>query len=116
MLGVLIGSFCSFLYRGIDIVYYNTTRIVLGSWKRTLRRIIRNLAVLILLSLAGRPLMGLAVEGYVQWFICEVIVALAAMIVFVAVNAVLEREEFRILINRIKKSVGRHQAAKTEEK
>ncbi|MEI3518324.1 MAG: hypothetical protein V8R14_02410 [Clostridia bacterium] len=56
MLGVLIGSFCSFLYRGIDIVYYNTTRIVLGSWKRTLRRIIRNLAVLILLSFAGRTL------------------------------------------------------------
>ena len=116
MLGVLIGSFCSCLYRGIDIVYYNTTRIVLGSWKRTLRRIIRNLAVLILLSFAGRPVMGLAVEGYVHWFICAVIVALAAMIVFVAVNAVLEREEFRILINRIKKSVGRHQAAKTEEK
>ena len=107
MLGVLIGSFCSFLYRGIDIVYYNTTRIVLGSWKRTLRRIIRNLAVLILLSLAGRPVMGLAVEGYVHWFICAVIVALAAMIVFLAVNAVLEREEFRTLINRIKKSVGR---------
>ena len=97
-------------------MYYNTTRIVLGSWKRTLRRIIRNLAVLILLPFAGRPVMGLAVEGYVHWFICAVIVALAAMIVFVAVNAVLEREEFRILINRIKKSVGRHKAAKTEEK
>ena len=65
--GVLIGSFCSFLYRGIDIVaHHNTTRIVLGSWKRTLRRIIRNLAVLILLSFAGRPVMGLAVEGYVH--------------------------------------------------
>ncbi len=116
MLGVLIGSFCSFLYRGIDIVYYNTTRIVLGSWKRTLRRIIRNLAVLILLSLAGRPVMGLAVEGYVQWFLCAVIVALAVMIVFVVVNAVLEREEFRTLIRRIKKSVGRQQATETEEK
>ena len=102
MFGVLTGSFCSFLYRGIDIVYYNTTRIVLGSWKRTLKRIIRNLAVLVLLSLAGRPVMGLAVEGYVQWFICAVIVALAVMIIFVVLNALLERDEFKVLINRIK--------------
>lgn len=103
MLGVLIGSFCSFLYRGIDIVYYNTTRIILGSWRRTLKRIIRNLIVLVLLTLAGKPVMTLAATGYVQWFMWAVIVAIVAIIVFAAVNLLLEPQEFKMLMARLRK-------------
>lgn len=107
MLGVLIGSFCSFLYRGIDIVYYNTTRIMLGSWKRTLKRIVRNLLTLVILMAAGRAVTDLAVEGYLQWFICAVIVAIVSMVVFAAVNAAFEKREFQVLLDRMKKTVRR---------
>lgn len=107
MLGVLIGSFCSFLYRGIDIVYYNTTRIMLGSWKRTLKRIVRNLIILVILMVAGKVVTGLAVEGYLQWFICAFIVAVISMAVFAAVNAVFEKREFRVLLERIQKTIRR---------
>lgn len=107
MLGVLIGSFCSFLYRGIDIVYYNTTRIMLGSWKRTLKRIVRNLIILVILMVAGKAVTGLAVEGYLQWFICAFIVAVISMAVFAAVNAVFEKREFRVLLERIQKTIRR---------
>lgn len=107
MLGVLIGSFCSFLYRGIDIVYYNTTRIMIGSWKRTLRRIVRNSIVLILLTLAGKPLISMAATGYVQWFLWAVIVAAVAAAVFVTVNMLFEKEEFRRLMSRAQKALKR---------
>lgn len=105
MLGVLIGSFCSFLYRGIDIVYYNTTRIMLGSWKRTLKRIIRNLVVLVILTLAGRPLISMAASGYVQWFLWAAVVAVVVVIVFAAVNMLLEPNEFKMLIRRTQKAL-----------
>ena len=112
MLGVLIGSFCSFLYRGIDIVYYNTTRIMLGSWKRTLKRIVRNLLTLVILMAAGRAVTDLAVEGYLQWFICAVIVAIVSMVVFAAVNAAFETREFQVLLDRMKKTVRRESGHK----
>lgn len=108
MLGVLIGSFCSFLYRGIDIVYYNTTRIMLGSWKRTLKRIVRNLIVLALLTLAGKPIMTMAMTGYVQWFMWAIVVAIAVIVVFGIVNVCFEPKEFRMLIKRLKKVVGKN--------
>lgn len=107
MLGVLIGSFCSFLYRGIDIVYYNTTRIMLGSWRRTLRRIIINLLVLIVLTLIGRPVIGFAADSYLQWFVCAGFVAVAAAAGFVIVNALTDKKEFKILINRALKALGK---------
>lgn len=107
MLGVLIGSFCSFLYRGIDIVYYNTTRIMLGSWKRTLKRIVRNLIVLALLTLAGKPIMTMAMTGYIQWFMWAIVVAIAVVIVFGLVNICFEPKEFKMLITRLKKVMGK---------
>lgn len=107
MLGVLIGSFCSFLYRGIDIVYYNTTRIMLGSWKRTLKRIIRNLIVLVILTLAGRPIISMAASGYVQWFMFATVVAVVVAIVFSLVNIVFEPKEFKMLMIRLKKVTDR---------
>lgn len=103
MLGVLIGSFCSFLYRGIDIVYYNTTRIMLGSWKRTLKRIVRNLIVLALLTLAGKPIMTMAMTGYVQWFMWAAITAVVVVVVFTAVNLLIEPQEFKMLMSRLRK-------------
>lgn len=106
MLGVLIGSFCSFLYRGIDIVYYNTTRIMLGSWKRTLRRIVRNLIVLALLMLVGLPVMRMTVSGYGQWFLGALAVAVISALAFAGVNAFSEPREFRLLMDRLRKVIG----------
>lgn len=107
MMGVLMGNFCSFLYRGIDIVYYNTTRIMIGSWRRTLKRIVRNLILLIILSLTGIYVIGIDVQSYLQWFIYAAVIAIVAMVVFVCVNAVFEKNEFNVLIDRTKKVVKR---------
>lgn len=116
MLGVLIGSFCSFLYRGIDIVYYNTTRIMLGSWKRTLRRIVRNLIILVLLMLVGLPVMRMTVSGYGQWFLGALAVAVISALAFAAVNAFSEPREFRLLMDRLRKVIGFKRGKRKERK
>ncbi|MDO5415003.1 MAG: hypothetical protein Q4F78_06005 [Bacillota bacterium] len=105
MLGVLIGSFCSFLYRGIDIVYYNTTRIMLGSWKRTLKRIILNGLILLLLTLVGNAIIPNQMSGYMEWFMWAIILGVVAVVVFVVINAVVDKKEFKVLIDRIRKVV-----------
>lgn len=106
MLGVLIGSFCSFLYRGIDIVYYNTTRIMLGSWKRTVKRILRNLVILTILTIIGHLITLVTIVTYWQWFLWAAMVAVLAVLAFIAVNAAFEPVEFRMLTDRLKKVVG----------
>lgn len=116
MLGVLIGSFCSFLYRGIDIVYYNTTRIMLGSWKRTLRRIVRNLIVLAFLMLVGLPVMRMTVSGYGQWFLGALAVAVISALAFAGVNAFSEPREFRLLMDRLRKVIGFKRGKRKERK
>lgn len=100
--GVLIGTCASYLYRTTDVIIYSARRIVKGSLKLTVWRIIRNLVVAALLVAGGLWLLPVTVESWLGWLCQAIAIGIVSCIVIVGVNFVFEPKEFKVLLGRVK--------------
>ncbi len=102
MVGVLIGTICSYAYRSVDIIIYNARYLVKGTMKKTLERIIRNLltaaAVITVMLMITPSLM----TSWTQWFLYAVLTGVVTSAVFGVVNFIFEPQQFKMLLNRLK--------------
>ena len=102
MIGVLIGTVCSFLYRSIDVLIYTGKYLVPGSLKRTGQRIARNVIIAGTLFVGAYYLMPQKMDNFIQWTLYAMITGIFTVLVYVGVNYFFEPEQCRLLISRIK--------------
>ncbi len=99
--GVLIGTCASYLYRTTDVVFYNASRFMRGSLKKTLFRILRGIILAGVLTAAAARTVPTEVHGWGGWLCWALLDGVIVTAVFVLVNVLLEPREFRIMIDRI---------------
>ncbi len=107
MVGVLIGTLCSYAYRSTDIIIYNATKLVKGSLKTTLKRLLRNgisAGIVIFVSL---QIWDANVSGWLGWFISAIVIGCISMLVLCLVNFICEPQEFKRLLARVKSLIRR---------
>ncbi len=102
MNGVLLGTICSYGYRSIDIILYNRKYLVEGSGKTSMKRIIRNLIVSLIIMGVCFLFVPQEMESFLTWAVFAVVVAMISLIALVIINYVCEPEEFKSMWQRVK--------------
>jgi len=100
--GVLIGTCASYAYRSLDVIFYNASRFLKGTLKRTFLRLIRNAATAALLIWLGITFIPTDMGGWIQWVLWALVFAVVSVVVIGLVNILFERDEFREMMKRIK--------------
>lgn len=100
MLGVLIGTVCSYGYRSTEIILYNRKYLVKGSGKNTLYRLIRNTVVMLIWSMIGCLKLAPQLSTFLQWFIGAAIIGVLSGLSILLVNYICEPNEFKMLLSR----------------
>lgn len=100
MVGVLIGTICSYGYRSLDVIIYNARRLVPGTLKLSLQRLLRNGAAALALILAGSRIVPDEPSGYLTWFLYAVLTGAAGFVALVFLNVIAEPEQFAMLKER----------------
>lgn len=95
--GVLMGTIAALLYRTNDMIIY-ASRILNRSCWITYKRWFLNLAIFFSLSFALDQF-ALPAENYLQLVLTAIVVSIVVIGVFVAINALVERESTRYVIN-----------------
>lgn len=102
LVGVLVGTVCSYGYRSIEILIYNNKHLVLNSGKQTTKRLLRNILVSGILILIGMKVIPQAMDSFVVWFLYAVLSAGAMVMSLLGINYVCEPQEFKALLGRVK--------------
>lgn len=89
--GVLIGTVCSYMYRTLDIIIYVGKKVISGTLKITITRVIRN--VIIMGMVIGiNCLVGAKVTNWLEWFLYAMRVGVISMVLFLTVNTCFETQ------------------------
>lgn len=108
IVGVLIGTLCSYAYRSFDIIVYNAKYLVEDSLKKSIYRLMRNVFVTLLLIYGGIKLVPQQAGGFAEWFLFAILTAAVSLICFIGINAAAEPAEFGILWKRFKNVIHRN--------
>lgn len=100
--GVVIGMLASYLYRTIDVLLYSAKHFVPGTLKKSLRRILINLALAAILVIAGIFVIPQTMTGWLPWFCYAFAFGVICCIVFLGVNLLMEPKEGKAWIHRFK--------------
>ncbi len=103
VIGVLIGTLLSFLYRSTDIIIYNAKKLIPGTLGLTVWRIVKNTMAAVLfvgIMLYFRP----AITGYGQWILYAISVGAAAVAVFGAINLATDPSA-QMVLKRLKRMI-----------
>ncbi|MBP3888644.1 MAG: hypothetical protein J6F30_13535, partial [Cellulosilyticum sp.] len=101
MIGVLLGGFCSYLYRAIDSVIYAPKYITHLPIKETLFRIIRMVVIGIIVVMSVNVLIDIQINSFIHWIIWGCIIAVWSSIVVFLGNYLCEKQTIHNLINRV---------------
>ena len=104
--GVLLGTIAALAYRSIDfILYANRTILKRGAGRNLMYYAVNGLAAVALIWVFSR--ISFDIGSYLDFAVAGVILSVAAMVVFVAVNAAVFRKEFlfvwKYACNRMKR-------------
>lgn len=102
MIGVLLGTVCSYGYRSTEIILYNRKYLVKGTGKTTLYRLLRNLFLMIIFSCIGYWKVAPRIHSFAQWFIGAVVIGCFSGITILFVNFICEPDQFKMLLSRVK--------------
>ena len=102
MAGVLIGTVCSYGYRSLDVILYNSKYLVKGTGKRTFSRIGRNIFVIVVLVAVGIYVVPQNMTSFVSWFLYAVLSGAVSSCGLLGLNYFAEPEECRKLLVKFK--------------
>lgn len=102
IVGVLIGTLASYLYRTVDMIVYVQKYFLPGTLGRTVSRLLRNGVVSAGVVVAGLLLIPSTMSGWITWFGWAIAVAAATGLLLLAVNWIFERKELIACIDRLK--------------
>ena len=90
--GVLFGTILALIYRVANIIWYVDKHILKGGWKDTLRTLVINIMLFVVLTLFVHHL-GLTCETYLDFILIAGILTIIFISIFVGVNAALNRKQ-----------------------
>ena len=102
MAGVLLGTVCSYGYRSFEIVFYTSRHLVKGCAKKSMFRIFRNVLVDALLCIVGTYVIPKNMASFITWFLYAIGMVAVSVFTIVGVNYVVEPDEFKELVLRVK--------------
>lgn len=102
MAGVLVGTICSYGYRSIEIMVYNTKKLVYETGKTTAKRILWNTAAALIMVSIGIRIVPQSMESFLEWGAYGVASGMVCAVIFVIINYCFEPQEFKELLKRIK--------------
>ena len=102
MAGVLLGTVCSYGYRSFEIVFYTSRHLVKGCAIKSMFRIFRNILVVALLCIVGIYVIPQNMASFVSWLLYAIGMVAVSVFTIVGVNYVVEPDEFKELLLRVK--------------
>lgn len=107
MIGVLLGSMCSYTYRTLDFIIYAPKHITKLTVMETLMRILRMIILGGIIITPFKTIIHIQTDNFIQWIMWGCIVAAWSGIVVFVGNYVTERSTVQSLINRVLMVLGR---------
>jgi O-antigen/teichoic acid export membrane protein len=95
IVGVLIGSACSYAYRTIDFILYAGKYILKQSPSNSIKRIIINTVLAIISALPFVLWINIKATNYQEWFACAIGISVFVFVIIVAGNAVYDFRMFK---------------------
>ena len=114
IVGVLLGTLASYSYRTFDVLFYNSRHLVKGVWKRSLRRLAGNGAAAAASLGIWAVFPKFPAAGYGGCMANAVICGGISAALVLLVNWILEPEQMRLAVLRIKGILGRGSAGTRE--
>lgn len=99
--GVLIGTIVAFLYRNVVAIYYADHVILKRKNTRYVVLCLTDIAVFIMLSLLWN-IAEIEILSYYQFFIAAIVVTPISLIIFFAINSLINRKSFKMVVKAIK--------------
>ncbi len=112
--GVLIGAFCSSIYRTADIIFYASRKILNSSLKPTIYKLGINLVLSIAAVLPVQWLITINPKNAYEWVIYAVTLSIWNLIVILGGNIIVDPKIYRNVFHRSKVVLSRR-VVKTEE-
>lgn len=109
IVGVLLASCASYLYRSIDVIFYTAKHFLPGTLQRTGKRLLRNGLAYAVLVYGGIRIIPAEMGGWLSWFTYAMMFGMIAVAVIGLVNLLAEPAEFRACIRRVKSFANRPQ-------
>lgn len=100
--GVLIGTIVAYLYRSIDVIIYSNHRILHQKATKTIKIIFYNLCVCIVLCVFMK-FYEIEAVSYFKWVLVALVVSVIVMSAFLILNIFISKDEYRNIMNRIRK-------------
>lgn len=105
LVGILIASCLSNLYRDIDLLFFIPKNVTKLPVKESIYRMLR---VVILISIIYIPfitLFKINSNGYIQWIVQAMVVTLFALLITMIVNYLFDKKQLKKVLERIKNMV-----------
>lgn len=102
IVGVLLGTCASYLYRTADVMVYSAQQFTKGTLKGTFFRILRNAVLTGVLAAGGLKLMTAKAISWGGWLASAMVFGFVTLAAFVLWNLLWEPKEFRALLDRAK--------------
>lgn len=105
LVGILIASCLSNLYRDIDLLFFIPKNVTKLPAKDSLYRILRVVLISVILYIPFIKIFNINSNGYLQWIEQAVVVTLGISAITLLVNFLIEKKQFKNVLERIKSLV-----------
>lgn len=100
VIGVVIGSICSNLYRDLDLIFFVTREITKLSVRQTLLRVVR-IAISICIVWLPFVFINFSSDNYFHWIFNSIIISIYSVFVVLSINILFEREMSKAVLQRL---------------
>ena len=107
LVGIMIASCLSNLYRCIDLAIFIPKKVTKLPIKDTVKRMFLVVILSVVMYLPFILFINISSNGYIEWIIQACIAVLYTSIVTILINYILDKKEMKIVLERIKKLVKR---------
>lgn len=107
IVGVLIGTCASYLYRSTDVIFYASKYLITGTRKTTFKRLLRNVVISAVLNFLGFLLIPAQMNSWITWILYAVLFFLGTAVVIIGVNFIAEPSQYCECVRYIKKFVSK---------
>ncbi|MGG1676773.1 lipopolysaccharide biosynthesis protein [Neobacillus sp. NRS-1170] len=113
--GVLIGAFCSSIYRTVDLIFYASRKILNCSLKPTIFKLGVNLALSVVAVIPVQWLIKINPKNAYDWVVYAVILSIWNLMVIMTGNIIVDPKMSRNVFHRCKVVLSRKRGVTSEE-
>ena len=105
LVGILIASCISNLYRAIDLLFFIPKNVTKLPVKNSLYRMLVVIILFVVIYIPFLKFDHFNSNGYMEWIIQACIITLYATVITVVINYLLDKKQFKLVLERIKRMV-----------